>query len=473
MTTIRLSAEYTKQAFTQIDNVFINDYLSSANGDDVKIYLTGLMLANGISDGDHVQKVAGILGIGTERVSEGFEYWEKRGLIETDGNYIKYLSVKAPLPPVIKYNASKFKIFTDETVRIFPDKVFSTNEYNKYFEFITSSGMEINAVLLIMQYCKDMGGGKTSTEYILAVASSWAKDGLLTEKQIISRIEELETSCEDLRLVFNELKLKREPRFDDRQLFLSWQNEYGFKLDAILTAARSVKKGGTAKLDSYLKELYSAQVLSSPEIATYTKKKQTVHALCIKICKNIGVFYESTETLEETYILPWLNSGFEAEALEQIAKYCFLRRARDFESMQQMVNKFAKSGIFTAEGIAKYVDEQIKLDESIRSVYEKCGYVGPIGNRERENYRTWEEWGFDEKTIFAVAEKFKDKNFPMPGINRTLVELHSKNIHTVDGAIKYLSGITDKTSSDAEGYQKHQYTSDQLKHAFINFDNWD
>ncbi len=472
MTAIKLSSEYTKQAFTQIDNLFIYDYLSSADGTDVKIYITGLMLATNSFEGNCVEKIAGILGISTERTLEGISYWEKRGLMESSGDCVVYLSVKAPLPPVVKYNARKFKVFTDESVRIFPDKVFTPNEYNKYFEFITSSGMEINAVLLIMQYCKDMGGGKSSTEYILAVASAWAKDGLLTEKQIISRIEEMESSCEDIRRVFSELGIKREPRFEDRQFFLSWQNEYGYRLDSVLTAARALKKGTMQKLDSFIKELYSAQALTPQEISAYSKKKQTVRALCIKICKNIGVFYESTETLEETYIYPWLNMGFEAEALEQISRYCFLRRARDFESMQQMVGKFAKSGIFTAEGILKYVDEQIKLDEKIRAVYDKCGYIGPIGNRERENYRTWEEWGFDEDTIFAVCEHYKDKNFPMPGINHALSEMHVKNIFTPEGAEKYLSGKSDKASKDTDAYQKHQYTSDQLKHAFVNFDNW-
>ncbi|MGN0768005.1 MAG: DnaD domain protein [Christensenellales bacterium] len=474
---IKLGGDYVKQAFTQVDNLFLSDYMPSANGDDVKIYLTGLMLASSGFDGDYVKKISSTLKITEERVTEGFAYWEKQGLTETRGDSVYYMSVKTPLPPVVRFNTQKFKVFTEETVRIFPDKILTPNEYNRYFEFMTSSGMEVNAMLLIMQYCKEQGGGRTSTDYVLTVASAWAKDGLLKEKQIISRVEELEAYSEDLRLVFAALGIKRAPTFDDRQLFSSWQKEYGFTLNAILTAAKALKKrGGTERLDAYLKELSAARALTASEIEEYAKRKQSVRELCVKICKNIGVYYSNTDSVEEVYVMPWLGLGFDADALERLSKYCFLRNARDLESMNQMVNKFASLGIFSSDDIASYVDRQIKLDEKIRRVYSKCGYIGSISNKDRENYRAWEEWGFDEDVIFAVAENFSDKNFPMSSINRTLGELRNRGIFTVQGAIDYMKdekGRTKTPSKDADGYEKHMYSEEQLKHAFVNFDNWD
>lgn len=477
MTTIKLSGDYIKQAFTQVDNLFLSDYLSNASGDDVKIYLTGLMLASNNYEGDFIAKISSILKIPEARITEGFSYWEKQGLTELRGENVIYLSVKTPLPPVIKFNAQKFKVFTEETVRIFPDKILTPNEYNRYFEFMVSSGMEINAMLLIMQYCKEQGGGRTSTDYILAVAGAWAKEGLLKEKQIIARVEELETYSEDLRLVFGALGIKRVPTFDDRQIFSSWQKNYGYSLDAILTAAKSLKKrGGLEKLNTLLKELASAQAMTSSEIDEYLRKKQSVRELCIKICKNIGVYYANTESVEEVYVMPWLKSGFDEAALERLSKYCFIRNAKDLESMNQMVNKFASLGIFSSEDIGAYVERQVQLDAKIRAVYSKCGYIGAIGNKDRENYRNWEEWGFDADVIYAVAEKYSDKNFPMSSINRTLGELRNRGIFDVKNAEEYMSETKTypkQTSKDADGYEKHNYTEEQLKSAFVNFDNWD
>lgn len=474
---IKLGGDYVKQAFTQVDNLFLSDYAPKANGDDVKVYLVGLMLASSGFDGDFIKKIGSVLKLTDERVMEGFAYWEKQGLAEIRGDSVFYLSVKTPLPPIVRFNTQKFKVFTEETVRIFPDKILTPNEYNRYFEFMTSSGMEVNAMLLIMQYCKEQGGGRTSTDYVLAVAAAWAKDGLLKEKQIISRVEELEAYSEDLRLVFGALGVKRAPSFDDRQLFSSWQKEYSFTLNAILTAAKALKKrGGIERLDAYLKELSAARAMTASEIEEYAKNKQSVKELCVKICKNIGVYYANTDSVEEVYVMPWLGQGFDADALERLSKFCFLRNARDLESMSQMVKKFASLGIFSADDIDAYVARQVKLDEKIREVYAKCGYIGSISNRDRENYRAWEEWGFDEEVIFAVAEKFSDKNFPMSSINRTLGELRNREIFTVNGANDYMKEEKSKTKpmpKDAGGYEKHKYSEEQLKSAFVNFDNWD
>lgn len=476
MSVIKLSGEYVKQGFTQVDNVFLSDYLASAGGDEIKVYLTGLMLAGSGFDGDFIAKISAYAKLTEARVAECFAYWEKQGLVEVKQDGVFYLSVKSPLPPVIKFNAQKFKTFTEETTRIFPDKILTPNEYNRYFEFITTSGMDINAMLLIMQYCKDLGGGKTSTDYVLAVAAAWVKDGLLKEKQIASHIEELETYSEDLKLLFEALGVKRAPTFDDRQKFSSWQNNYSFTTDAILTAARALKKkGGMERLDSFIKELSASQAITSAEIAEYVENKQKTHELCIKICKNIGVYYGNTESAEEVYVTPWLRMGFEQAALETLSKYCFLRNARDLESMNQMVLKFGKKGLFTEQDIASYVDRQIKLDEKIRAVYDKCGYVGPIREKDRENYRLWEEWGFDEEEIFLVAEHFSDKTFPLTSVNRTLGELHNKGITGAENVKRHLDSFGKKqtTAKDAGGYEKHQYSEEELKKAFFNFDNWD
>lgn len=476
MAIIKLGADYKRQGFTQVDNVFINEFLTEANGDDVRIYIAGLYLAETLKEGDFIEKLSSILNLSMQRVREGFSYWEKKGIVERrSDDCIVYLSVKAPVTPIIKYNAQKFKVFTEEVVRIFPEKVLTPNEYNKYFEFMTTSGMAVNAMLLIMQYCKDMGGGRTGTEYVLTVAQAWAEDGLVTEKQVIERINEMENNREDLKAVFNVMGIKRSPDVEDRRLYSVWTKTYGYTLDAILTGARVLKRrGGMERLDNYVKELYSARAFSSAEIAEYAKKKEQVRTLCVTLCKNIGVYYADTEMLEKTYVTPWLNAGFDGEALEQISRYCFLRNARTFESVDTMVRKFEKLGIFRAQDISNYVNKQIKLDEKIKEVFDCCGYVGNVGNKDREMYKDWEKWGFEEDTILAVAKKFYNKNFPLSAMNKALGQLRINKIFDANKAIEFIEKSGEvKGNVDNTDYSKHMYTEEQLKKAFVNFENWD
>lgn len=477
MTVIKIGSDYKKRGFTQIDNLFLSDYVGKADGTDVKIYMVGLFLAETDYSGDYIQRISTMLKVSEDRVKEGFAYWDKQGLVEmTSGGDINYLSVKEPVTPIIKYNAQKFKTFTEETVRIFPEKILSPNEYNRYFEFMTVSGMEVNSMLLIMQYCKDMGGGRTGTDYVLAVAKAWAEEGLLKEKQIINRIDDMENNREDMHVLFDTLGIKRAVSVEDRHLYTTWTNGYGYRLDAILTAARSLKKrGGMEKLDNLIKELQKASAFSSAEIEEYLKNKKRLRELCIQICKDIGVYYADTEGVAEVYVAPWLNLGFDDKALIKIAKFCFIRNARNLDSMEQMVKKFAKQGLFTEEDISSYVARQIELDRKIKEIYEKCNYVGAVGQKDRENYRNWIEWGFDEDVIMAVAERFADKNFPMSGINRALGQLKLKNIFDLDGALNHLDKTETSSvkSSENTEYTKHQYTEEQLKKAFVNFDDWD
>ncbi len=476
MAILRLSNDYVKQGFTQIDNLFIRDFLPSANGDDVKIYLAGLELVSSGYDGDCVEKLASSLSLSPSRIMEGFAYWDKKGIVEVaGGETVTFLSVKTPVTPVVKFNAQKYKVFTEETVRIFPDKILTPNEYNRYFEFMSSSGMEVNAMLLIMQYCKDMGGGRTSTDYVLAVARAWAEEGLLKEKQIIAKIDEMETCSEDMRTLFDALGVKRAPDAQDKQTFNNWTKGLSYSLDAVLVAARSLKKrGGMERLDKLIKELHKAGATTSEEVAEYLKNKDSIHNLCITICKNIGVYYSNTENVSEVYVVPWLNLGFEPEALIQVSKYCFLRNTKTLDGMQQMIQKFASQGIFTANDILSYVTRQVQFDEKIRAVYSHCGYVGAIGNKDRECYKNWEEWGFDESVILAVSERYKDKTFPMTSINRALGALRNAKIFDVNGANKFLDGEDcGRVNNAASDYDKHAYTDEQLKQAFVNFDNWD
>ena len=82
MAEIKLGGDYVKQAFTQVDNLFLSGYLASANGDDVKIYLAGLMLATTDGDCDFIPKIAALLKLPENRVADGFGFWGKQGLVE-------------------------------------------------------------------------------------------------------------------------------------------------------------------------------------------------------------------------------------------------------------------------------------------------------------------------------------------------------------------------------------------------------
>ncbi len=475
---IRLGNDYLKEGYTQVDNVFLLRYLPEADSLDVKIYLFGLCAATQDSEEyNSLEKLALLLHISEDRLLLGFAYWEEKGLValsKTQPLTVSYTSVKRPLPPIIRYNAQKYKVFVEEVNRLFPERILTPNEYNALIETMAISNMEINAMLLIIQYCKDLGGDKTGVPYILAVADDWIKQGLTTEKTISERIAELENNSQDIRSIFLALGLKRSADLEDRQLFLKWTAKYNYKLDAILVAAKAQKKrGGMKKLDEYIEILKKAEAYTAFEVAQFTKNRENIYNLSIKLSKELGTYYGSMDSVIENYVYPWLNLGFEEDALIKLANFCFLRNIRSFDGLHQTVMKFYKKGLTTEETIKQYVNSQLMADEKIREVFDKCGMFGVVSNKDRESYRTWLEWGFDEKAILLVAERHKNTAFPLQNVNRTLSSLYNKKITDYEGVKKHLENTEKKSEPASENYIKHQYTDDQIKNVLSAFENWD
>lgn len=477
MSFVRLGNEYIKNGYTQVDNIFLLQYLPDCDSLDAKIYLYGLALAGiGEESNNNIEKMALNLQISEERVLKGYKYWEEKGLVsisKTNPPIIKYLSVKYPLTKTIKLNTQKYSQFVEEVERLFPDKIFNENEYNAIMETMESGKMEPDAMLLIMQYCSDLKKNNASTPYILAVANDWIKKDLLTISEVDEHIKELENNSEAIKNIFKALGLKRSADLEDRQLYLKWKKIY--ELDAILVAAKSLKrKGGMEKLDKYIQELQNAKAFSAIEIKEYTNRKENLYNLAIDINKNLGAYYGNNEVIIETYITNWLNMGFEENALLKMAHFCFLRNIKSYDGLNQMVENFFKKGLLTEKNIENYISKQIIIDNKIRSVFDASNYFGTINFKDRKNYQTWIEWGFSEESIIFVAENNKDKTFPMQAISRVLSSLHSRNIHDYENIINELKVKHINTKIDNnDDFMRHEYTEEQLKNVLVNVEDWE
>ncbi len=471
-----LDADYVREGYTQVDNVFLAKYLPEADPVDVKVYLYGLMLALGGRGQDNTKDAVSLaLRLTAERVSAAFAYWAELGLVTVtaDGNGVVYNSVKAPTTKAVYYNAREYSEFVDELRRVFPEKIIPEQDVMRYVETLRVYKMEQNAMLLIARYCRD-AKGTTNTASVVGLAAAWAKQGLTTERAVNARLDELERNSEEMKNVYSALGLRSEPSVEDAQLYVSWQDK-GFKPDAIMVACRACKrKGGMQRLVRLMDELYSVKALTAEEANEYLRKKDETRAFAEQIIRTIGSFYATLDMPVETYINPWLASGFEKEALLAIAKFCFMRNVRTLDGMQVYVDKFYKLGVVTAQGIDAYVQRQAAIDNAIKEVLARCGAEPFITMRDRDFYRTFmEDWGFDRETILAVADYAKSKPFPMSYINKILLVMKENGISTPEGARKLLDGGVSERKKDADKDKiiKQNYTAEEVASAFIGLDD--
>lgn len=480
---VSLSGDYLRAGYTSVDNVFLTDYLPYADAVDVKIYLLGLAIASSGTDDETntVDKMSLLLRLDRERVISGFRYWESKGLVRLTATApfsVKYLSVKTPVKVGGTRNPAKYADFNEEVARVFPDRVVLPNEFEAYYAVIEENKMDPNAVLLILQYCKDVG--KTSTPYVLAVVGGMANDGYRTVKEVSARITELESNSEDIRQIFASLGVKRAADIDDRQAYLTWTKKQNYSLDAILTAARSLKKrGGMEKLKELMEELRRSGAITNDEVNDYLVSRDALRDLAVNVTKALGSFYGSTEPLIENYLQPWLNLGFEPEGILLLAKICFLRNVKSFDGLNGYVEACYKNGVISTNGVRAFVEQEMALDENIKKVFAATDRMDLVTERHRKSFRAWTSWGYTLDSILAVARSCADTAFPFRAMNRIFAALSAAGITDVAGVESYLEkhkpgtgGGQSAAKEKEDDYLKHEYTKEQLDAVVVKIDDF-
>jgi hypothetical protein len=445
-----LSREFINEGITRVDNVFLSAYLPDAEPLQVKIYLFGLFLAGNGGEDNSIKKMALELKIAEESVIDAFRYWESKDLValsKTEPFKITYRPVKAPLKPIIKINAAKYSFFVEELFRLFPEKVFPEYEIVSLVEFMEFHKMEINAMLMVIRYCMNIN--RLSTNYFLAVAAEWAKQGLNTEEKVNAHIEELERNGGEILLVKQALGKKTDADYDDRKLYLKWTREFNYGLDILLIAAKSFKKRGNMQnLDALLTELKQLNAATQQDVAEHLKTKEDIRQLTQDVVKNLGLFYNDLDMAVKFYINPWKTLGFTDGALKLISEYCFVQNVRSLSGMGNLVDKFYSLGTINETSIQSYIDKQVEADEHIKEVLSAAGGARYVSNRDRTLYKTFiEEWGFSHDAVLAVAKNSVNNPYPMTAISKKLAAAKEKGVKDLAAVNSFLGEEKTKFSA--------------------------
>ena len=220
MAKLRLSLEERKDLFlysTEIENLFINEFLPEAPGDYVKVYLFGLMYASHDQSIDS-HKLATSLGLSEVDIEEAWIYWESKGLVRfrkeigAGGEEIRNLefvsqiealygkaaqepaepepqaaSEEDEVPFYVSIDNMDFDdIMNDRLVdkrlrelyqkyQMTAGRTVSRQETSRIEDAIRVYGIEPDIFDFAIDYCADLG--KYSVDYIFKVALRWTEEG--------------------------------------------------------------------------------------------------------------------------------------------------------------------------------------------------------------------------------------------------------------------------------------------------------
>ncbi len=303
MHTIRLSSR-PERSDILVPRRFLEQYMPSANGEFVKVYLWLLKSSQEGASSVDPEQIADRLFLTGKDVVRALKYWQGEGLIEasfTEDGEISELILSDPpfretvapeisLPdPSPKEHASMGRLPAERVKALKQDpvmmqllflaekylgKTLSSTEINRIFYFYDELHMSPDLIEYLIEYC--VTHNHRSMRYMETVAVSWTEQGIRTvqEAQESNRLH-----TKEYYQVLKALGItNRSPVEEEVSYIDTWTGKYGFDFSIIFEACtRTVMKTGQGSFpytDRILSDWKAQNVRTLDDIRTIDRLYQ-------------------------------------------------------------------------------------------------------------------------------------------------------------------------------------------------------
>lgn len=244
---------------TNVENIFINEYMAQAPGDYVKVYLLALMYADFDAQMSN-ETMAKHLNLPVEDMLKAWSYWEELGLIKKHyenpkdpfryqveilnlkerfyGKKEKRKKTDKKVPDHVKdmLDNDGLKDMYSEIERI-TGRLLGGKEPSEIFAWITDYNATPEMIVYAYSYSmKRKGHG--DYRYVGTIVKEWAGQGLKTIDKIESFLEETDNRHYQYKRILKALGFMRNPTEEEKRIIDSWFDEMGFDMDKILEACK-------------------------------------------------------------------------------------------------------------------------------------------------------------------------------------------------------------------------------------------
>lgn len=462
------------EGFTTLDNKFVLNYVPDAPPKCLAVYLLGLVVSDSDGADNSCTTIAQKLEISEEEVMAAYQYWQELGLVHVTFDtpqQVIYLAVRDSASALKKIKPSKYAKFSREMQNVITGRMISPNEFDEYYVFLESTTFQPEALIAVAKYCVALKGSDINYRYILTVARNQLIKGATTLAVVCDNLDSQQKYDEDLKIVFQALKLKRTFEYTDRERYEKWTKEFGFSLDVIAVVAK--KYTSMDKLDAALSEYYKKGALSVAEIENYEQQKEHLTALAKEINRTIGVYYQNVSMVVDEYLVSWISRGYDDETLLAVAKYCFRSGIRTLAGVNSVLDKLYANGVTSTEALEIYLSEAAKRDEDVKSVLAAAGVERNVTNNDRVLYRTWTtKWHMPHDLVCFAATKAAGTASPLAYLNRLLSNYKQACVFTVEQAKEETTATVAANSKKAvlNDIKRAEYTDEQLSALFTALD---
>ena len=454
-----LDSDAEREGYVLLDALFIEHYLPYAGEVELKVYLYGLDLCRKSAENVTIARFAEDLNLAESDVKDAFLYWDRQGLVRvTEEPFaVKYLSVKNRFGLSRTFKKQKYADFNRQVEAMFEGRVVNPQEFMEYYSIIEDGKLEPDAMLLIMNYCLAYCSKENPVRYIRKVANSFIDSGIRTVKDVEDRLQAEDAASQDVRAVLGALGRTAAPEPTDRQFYVKWTTKLGFSKDAVLAAAKlAKKKGGMNRLDEILESFAQRGIYTATDITQEVKRREDMMDIAVRVNNKLGLYYQDLNTVVEVYVSKWLKMGFTANTLLLIAERCFLDDFRTLSSMDKEVEEYFSLGYVSEESVRARIKDIKKLDEVMEKVIRLTGSTRKVRESDRQLYRNWLSWGFDEAAILEAATLAVNKPYATAYINQILSNWKTSGRTSVAPEREVAATAVSSTAYDTTGISEEE-----------------
>lgn len=240
---------------TDVENIFINEYMPIAPGQYVKVFLYGLLYSQNHEELT-AKQFAQQLQMTEKEVEKAWDYWESLGviskkyIINTNEYDIEFKQLRSMMYGSGAQAANTAKNaktqnegtpLVDETIRDLIHSVeqaigrtMSPKESKEVASWIDEIGATVEVIMAAVEYCLEKG--KRGINYMAKVVLQWTKDGFKTREDADAHIKSLEMRYGNYKKILQTLGLNRAATEAEREMIDSWFDEMEFNFDRVMDA---------------------------------------------------------------------------------------------------------------------------------------------------------------------------------------------------------------------------------------------
>lgn len=430
-------------ASTPLSNLFIQEYMGTAPGDYVKVYLYGLMQSIYPSTAEPtLQKFAAALRMDVAAVEKAFAYWQAKGLLrEQTGKKgregFEYLDVHNVMFEG-RVTLAESRIFehnelSNAVAAASGGYRLSSGDYDLLYDLYDVDHFEDEAIVQLVAFCVQTFGKKLNSTRLASVAREWKAKGINTGEKAKEYVLGIEVRNSPANRILQALGITyRNVSEAEHRLFCKWSQEWHFSVDAILQACEGntgVQNPNFKYLDKVLKGLFERGLNTAKKIKDGRDVAKAVDEHVQKCKHRLGLPGMVSEE-QRNYYTRWRQSyGLSEEMVLRVCDEASAVGNASFKGVESLISSYVRRNLKTPADI----ERDQALTEDARRVFNAAGVSRAPTETDKAQIAAWQE-KLPFEVILMAAEYAKDAVRPMGYLTRVLGQWQQQGICTLEQA---------------------------------------